>query len=252
VALKMRLIQFGHTSRIDLIGMKPDRAAVIVGGLAILIALMEELGIKTMAPIEAGLRMGVLWDLQWRATKRDRREQSARSFAQRFHIDASRASRVNEMATALYAQLKPTSDALNKLLSWSCLLHEVGLTVSQSGYHKHGAYLIENADLPGFTTREQRTMSLLIVAQKGNLRKLGDALMDPDFAKAVLALRLSVMFMHSRIDVTLDGLRLRMKSRIDVEIRRDLIADHPTVSYWMQKETESWLEVGTEFTMKLT
>ena len=250
-ALKIRLIQFGHTSRIELIGMKPDRAAVIVGGLAILIALIQELGIKTLIPVEAGLRMGVLWDLQWRATKRDRREQSARSFAQRFHVDEGRADRVADVATSLYAQLKPSSEALNRLLYWSGLLHEVGLTVSQSGYHKHGAYMVENADLPGFTTREQRIMSQLIVAQKGNLRKLGDALADPDVAKAALALRLSVMFMHSRIDVTIDQMRVRMKNRIDLEVRRDWVSDHPTVAYWMEKEKESWSEVGVDFSIKI-
>ena len=58
--------------------MKPDRAAGIVGGLAILIGLMKELGIKAMTPVEAGLRMGVLWDLQLRETKR-RHLQVARS-----------------------------------------------------------------------------------------------------------------------------------------------------------------------------
>jgi exopolyphosphatase / guanosine-5'-triphosphate,3'-diphosphate pyrophosphatase len=250
VALRTRLIQFGHTSRIDLIGMKPDRAVVIVGGLAILMALMQELGIKVVNPVEAGLRMGVLWDLQWRATKRDRREQSVRSFAQRFHADELRGNRVADVAAAVYGQLKPTTDALSKLLCWSGMLHEIGLAVSHSGYHKHGAYLMENADLPGFTTREQRSMSMLILGQKGNLRKLGDLLGDLDFAKAVLALRLSVMLMHSRIDSTGDDFGIKMKNRIELDIRRDWGVDHPTVSYWLEKEREWWNEVNVEFLIR--
>jgi exopolyphosphatase/guanosine-5'-triphosphate,3'-diphosphate pyrophosphatase len=250
-ALKLRLIQFGHASRIDLLGMKPDRAAVMVGGLAILIGVMQELGINKMTPIEAGLRMGVLWDLQWRATKRDRREQSARSFLQRFHADEGRAKRVADAAGLLYGQLKPSSDTYTRYLYWSGLLHEVGLAVSQSGYHKHAAYLIENADLPGFTTREQRIMSTLILGQKGNLRKVSEALADIDLAKAILALRLAVMFMHSRIEVNLDELRLRMKSKIDLEIRSGWFMHHPTVSFWMEKEKECWNEVGIDFTIKI-
>lgn len=249
-ALQQRLIQFGHTSRISLAGMKPDRAAVIMGGLAVLIGLMQELGIREITSVEAGLRMGVLWDLQWRADKRDRREQSVRGFAQRFHADEARANRVADAAGMLYGLLKPGSDAFGKLLYWSSLLHEVGLAVSQSGYHKHGAYMVENADLSGFTTREQRTMSMLILAQKGNLRKVSDALADPDFAKAVLALRLAVMFMHSRIDEGLDDLRLKMKNKIEIEIRRDLVNQHPTVSYWMEKEKEWWDEVGVDFMIR--
>jgi exopolyphosphatase/guanosine-5'-triphosphate,3'-diphosphate pyrophosphatase len=250
-ALKQRLIQFGHASRIDLLGMKPDRAAVMVGGLAILIGVMQELSFERMIPIEAGLRMGVLWDLQWRATKRDRREQSVRNFIQRFHVDEGRAKRVADVASLLYNQLKPADDTYTRYLYWSGLLHEVGLAVSQSGYHKHAAYLIANADLPGFTTREQRVMSNMILGQKGNLRKVNEALMDIDFAKAILALRLAVMFMHSRIEVNLDALRLRMKSKIELEIRSGWFMHHPTVSFWMEKERECWSEVGIDFTIKI-
>jgi len=250
-ALKQRLIQFGHTSRIELLGMKPDRASVIVGGLAILIGVMQELGFERMMPIEAGLRMGVLWDLQWRATKRDRREQSVRGCLQRFHADEGRAKRVADIAGLLYTQLKPTADTYARYLYWSGLLHEMGLAVSQSGYHKHGAYMIANADLPGFTTREQRVMSIMVLGQKGNLRKIEDALADPDLAKAILALRLAVMFMHSRIEVNLDEMRLRMKNKIELELKSGWFMHHPTVSFLIEKEKEFWNEIGVDFAIKI-
>jgi exopolyphosphatase / guanosine-5'-triphosphate,3'-diphosphate pyrophosphatase len=249
-ALKHTFIAFGNVASIKLAGLKPERAATIVGGLAILIALIKELGIETLIPIEAGLRMGVMWDLQMRATKRDRRELSVREFVQRFHADESRSNRVADTASALYGQLKPVADTHARHLYWSALLHEIGLVVSQTDYHKHGAYLIENADLPGFTTREQRTMGRLILSQKGNLRKVGDGLADPDFVKAVLALRLAVMFMHARIDVDFRELRLRMKHRIELDIRQDWVTDHPTLSYWIEKEREWWDEIGVGFALK--
>ncbi|MBJ7313087.1 Ppx/GppA family phosphatase [Rugamonas sp. CCM 8940] len=249
-ALKQRFIAFGHVSKIEMPGLRPDRASTIIGGLAILIALVHELEIPALQPIEAGLRMGVMWDLYLRSTKRDRREQSVRGLAQKFHADAGRAGRVAEDAAALYLQMKPVADNYSRLLYWSALLHEVGLVVSQTGYHKHAAYLVENADLPGFTTREQKAMSRLILAQKGNLRKVADALSDPDFAKAVVALRLAILFMHSRIELDFAELKLRMKSRIELEIRRELVSDHPTVSYWMEKEQELWDEVGVDFSIR--
>lgn len=250
-ALKRRLIQFGHADAIDLIGMKADRATAIPGGLAILIAVMQEIGIKVVKPVEAGLRMGVLWDLQLRATKRDRREQSVRDFLQRFHADETRADRAAQTASAMFNLLKPADDTYAKLLNWAGLLHEIGLSVSHSGYHKHAAYMIENADLSGFTTREQRLMSYLVLAQKGNLRKVGDSLSDNDFAKAILALRLAVMLMHARIDVGSDDVRLKMKNKIELEIRKDWVSDHPTVAYWIEKEKEAWSEVGVDFSIKL-
>jgi exopolyphosphatase/guanosine-5'-triphosphate,3'-diphosphate pyrophosphatase len=250
VALKQHFVEAGHVNRIDLAGLRPERASTVVGGLAILIALIKELGIEVMTPVEAGLRMGVLWDLHLRATKRDRREQSVRAFLQRFHADETRANRVAEDATTLYGQLKPAADAHARPLYWSALLHEVGTVVSPTDFHKHGAYLIENADLPGFTTREQRVMSKLILSQKGNLRKVGEVLSEPDFAKAVLALRLATMFMHSRIEVDLSELRIRMKNKIELDIRKDWVAEHPTLSYWIEKEREWWDEVGVNFSIR--
>ncbi|MGV7211303.1 Ppx/GppA family phosphatase [Oxalobacteraceae bacterium A2-2] len=249
-ALKKRFIEFGQVSRIDIPGLRPDRASTIIGGLAILIGLVHELGIPQVQPIEAGLRMGVMWDLYLRSTKRDRREQSVRGFLQKFHVDEQRANRVADDALALYAQMKPATDVYSRPLYWSALLHEVGLVVSQTGYHKHAAYMVENADLPGFTTREQRTMGRLILAQKGNLRKIGEALGEPDFCKAVVALRLAILFMHSRIEVDSRTIRLRLKNRIELEIKRDCIGGHPTVAYWLEKEQEFWDEVGVDFTLR--
>lgn len=249
-ALKQRFIEFGHVSKIEMAGLRPDRAGTIIGGLAILIGLVRELDIPVVQPIEAGLRMGVMWDLHLRSTKRDRREQSVQACLQKFHVDERRANRVADDALALYMQTKPVTEEYTRHLYWSALLHEVGLVVSQTGYHKHAAYMIENADLPGFTTREQKIMSRLIVAHKGNLRKVAEVLAEPDFAKAVVALRLAVLFMHSRIDIDFSLIKLRVKNRIELEIRREWVAEHPTLSYWLEKEQENWDEVGVDFTIR--
>jgi exopolyphosphatase/guanosine-5'-triphosphate,3'-diphosphate pyrophosphatase len=251
-ALRDRLIVYGDASRVDLIGMKPDRAGVIMGGLAVLIGLMQQLEVPAITPVDAGLRMGVLSDLMLRATRRDRREIAVREFLQRFHADEARANRVADMARTLFLQLKPTSDSLVRPLYWSALLHEVGMSVSHSGYHKHGAYLVENADLSGFTTREQRMMGTMVLGHKGNLRKVSDALAHADLGRAILALRLAVLFMHSRLDATLDGVRVKMKTRIDLDIRREWVVDHPTLSYWLDKEREHWRDIGIEFSAKLS
>jgi len=252
-ALKRRLIQFGHADNIELIGMKADRATSIAGGVAILIGAMHEFGIKLVQPMEAGLRLGVLRDLQLRAMQRDRREESVRDFLKRFRVDEQRADRTAHIARTMLALLKPTDENYERLLHWSALLHEIGLVVSHSGFHKHAAYMIENADLPGFTTREQRIMSRLVLAQKGNLRKVVDNLSDSGFAKAVLSLRLAAMFMHARIDVDADpaAIKIKMKNRIELELPRTWVRDHPTVAYWIEKEKEAWGEIGIEFGLRL-
>src|SRR5471032_1727780 len=249
-ALKQRFIEFGHVSRIEMAGLRPERASTIIGGLAILIGLVRELDIPVVQPIEAGLRMGVMWDLHLRSTKRDRREQSVQACLVKFHCDERRANRVADDALALYVQTKPAGDQYTRHLYWSALLHEMGMVVSHTGYHKHAAYMIENADLPGFTAREQKTMARLISAHKGNLRKVADGLAEPDFVKAVVALRLAVLFMHSRMDIDFTLIKLRMKNRIELEIRREWLGDHPTLSYWLEKEQEQWDEVGVDFSIR--
>ncbi|MBB5390778.1 MULTISPECIES: Ppx/GppA phosphatase family protein [unclassified Herbaspirillum] len=249
--LMQRLIDFGHVSQIELDGMKPDRAGVIMGGLAVLIGFMQEFGIEVVTPVEAGLRMGVMWDLQLRATKADRRDMSVDDFCRRFHVDAARAHGVADTAQGFFQLLKPATDSYARYLHWSALLHEAGLVVSPTGYHKHSSYLIANADLPGFTTREQRLMSTLILGQKGNLKKISEMLADVDFAKSVLALRLAVMFRHSHITLDLDKVKVKFKSKIELEIRRDYVKEHPSISFWIQKEQEWWAGIGVDFALKV-
>lgn len=248
-ALQNHCIQVGEITKLELSGIKPERIAMVVGGLAILIGVMAELRIDQMVPVEAGLRVGVMWDLHLREHQRDRREQAVQKMAELFHIDSSRGKRVGDLVRSLYLQLKPASENYLRLLQWSASLHEVGMIVSHTGYHKHGAYLLEHADMAGFTNREQKIMSRLILSQKGNLRKLGE-LIDLDFAKAVLALRLAVMLMHSRADLDYDDLRIKMKSRIELDISKAWVDLHPTIAYWLEKEIACWGEVGIIFSVK--
>jgi exopolyphosphatase/guanosine-5'-triphosphate,3'-diphosphate pyrophosphatase len=249
-ALKAHLVEAGSLKRLRLAGARPERMPAVLGGLAVLLALMEEIGIEEIAPVDAGLRMGVLRDLQLRASQADRREQSVREFMRRFHADQNRAQRAAVLAGTLLERLKPESESYANYLRWSALLHEIGQSVSHTGYHKHAAYMILHADLPGFTEREQRIISTLVLAQKGNLRKAGEALNQPDMAKAVLALRLAVLFMHSRTPIDADALGIRMKGRIELEVPRQWAQEHPSVACWLDKERDAWEEVEIDFAVR--
>jgi exopolyphosphatase/guanosine-5'-triphosphate,3'-diphosphate pyrophosphatase len=250
VALRDRLIGFGHVDAFDLPGIKRERVAVMVGGLAVLLGLMQEFGITTMTAINAGLRLGVLSDLELRADRHDRRDAAIQACMLRFGVDERRAVRTAVIAGKLYDQLAPQADTYVRQLSWSCMLHEVGLAVSHTGAHKHAAYIIENADLPGFTAREQRVMGAFVLGQKGNLRKIREHMGDPDFAKAVLALRLAVVLMHAKIDIDIDEIKLRMKSRIEIEAARSWFRNHPTVSVLLDKERGWWAELDVVFLVR--
>ncbi len=249
-ALKERLVDFGRKGRIDLVGMRPERVSVVLGGLPVLLGLAQEAGLRSLQPIEAGLRMGVLWDLHMRERKRDRRQASVRHFMQRFGVDPARAAQAASNAVGFYRQLSGENGPQERMLAWAGQLHEVGMMVSHTGFHKHGAYLALNADLPGFTTHEQHLLSVLLLAQKGNLRKTADALADTEVGRAILALRLGILFMHARIDPEIEPVRLQMRTRVELTVSAQTLATHPTLAYWIGKEKTAWEEAGRQFIVR--
>lgn len=251
-ALRTVLIDSGRISKMTLPGIRPERVAVILGGLPVLIGLCEELGLKSLNSIEAGLRMGVLWDLYLRERKKDRRQESIKRFMKRFGVDETRAAKASSYALSFYRQLAGDSGPLERVLGWAAKIHEVGMAVSHTGFHKHGAYLALHADLPGFTAQEQHMLSILVLAQKGSLRKVSEATAEPEIARAILALRLGTIFMHARIDPDIESTRLRLRTRIELEIARSTLDTHPTLSYWLSREQVAWEEIGAGFALRAT
>jgi len=247
LALRDRLVKLGHVDAFDLPGVKRERVIVMTAGLSILIGVLQELGVTSMTAINAGLRLGVLSDLELRASRHDRRDAAIQDCLRRFGVDPQRAARTASIARTLFDKLAPQDEALKPLLLRASMLHEVGQAISHTGAHKHAAYIVEHADLPGFTAREQRQMSTIVLGQKGNLRKVREALGTLDLAKAVLAMRLAAVFMHARVDDSAAALRLRMKGRIEIETPRGWLKQHPTVASWFEKEAAAWNEVGVGF-----
>lgn len=251
-ALRAKLIECAHIDRVDLPGLKSERVVAVLGGVSILIGALEEFGIDRVCAINAGLRLGALSDLELRSQRHDRRDLAIAACMARFGVDPGRAQRATAIALRLYGQLGASDSSCVHYLGWACMLHEIGLSVSHTSAHKHGAYLVEHVDLPGFTTREQRLMATLVLGHKGNVRKIREALAEPALARMVLALRLAVACMHARVDAELDGFRLRMKGRIEVELAPGWLAKHPTMRFWLEKERDAWEDVGLALQFKET
>ena len=53
----------GSAEALDIPGIKSDRLPVLPGGIAIMTAIFEELGIEHMTYADGALRLGVLYDL---------------------------------------------------------------------------------------------------------------------------------------------------------------------------------------------
>jgi exopolyphosphatase/guanosine-5'-triphosphate,3'-diphosphate pyrophosphatase len=246
------LVRAGHANKVQLEGMKEDRRAVIGGGVSVLRALMTLLQINTLHVAQGALRHGVLFEMVEREDHTtDTRDLSVQRLAIKFAVDAQQAQRVRQVAQFFLERLLPklpTDDAasferLSRKLSWAAQLHEVGVAISHSDYHKHGAYILDNADMVGFSMLELHRLGLLVLGQRGKLKKLEVELEESDFAKLLMALRLSLILCHARKDPDYKKIDLYCdahKQRVTLSVSETWAAEYPQSSHLLKQETVSW------------
>ena len=202
--LRDELLHAGEASRMRLQGLRADRILVFPGGLAIMSAVFKEFGLERMAFSEGALRLGVLYDQLGRYHHDDMREATVSRFMLRYEIDQKQAARVAHTALDLLHQLVPESreqehsDA--RFLVWAARLHEVGISVAHSSYHKHSAYILANADMPGFSKRDQARLARLVLAHRGKLERAQPLRGEASEWTLIFCLRTAVLFHRSRDD----------------------------------------------------
>ena len=249
--LKNQLIRYGHVDKLRLEGMKEERKAVIGGGLSVLIALVELFEIDALHVTPGALRHGVLYDLVERQDDTgDIQTLTVANLRKRFKADAAQAARVSRLACLFMQQLQLSSQLnmdwphLVKKLSWAAQLHEIGASISHSDAHKHGAYILENTDTPGFAQHELRRLSLLVLGHKGKLRKLDVDFDDDSFIFQLVSLRLAVIFCHARRDPEFGSLNISVsaehKNCFDLRLEPLFAQRFPQSNHLLQQEALSW------------
>jgi exopolyphosphatase/guanosine-5'-triphosphate,3'-diphosphate pyrophosphatase len=243
--LRRRMLVAGHVSRLKLVALKGERAPVLAAGLAIMTAAVGALGVKRLAPVGGALRLGVLYDLLGRTTNEDTRTATVERVVVRYGVDRAHAGRVARLAVALHARAaEPCDPALGRILEWAALLHESGMSISHASFHKHGAYILQNADMPGFAARDQARLAFLVYGCRGGLGKIAHALGDKDTRAAVLALRLAVIVHHARTEIAPPRIRLAVGKRIRFGIAARWLAARPLTAYLLAKERAEWESLG--------
>lgn len=240
-----KLIRSGNVEVLRLDGLKDDRRPVLAGGLSVLNAMFEILELQEIHRAFGALRQGALYDLIDRGNDQtDVRERTVRWLGERFTTDKAQAERVSRVATQLFAQIAQ-DDSLNgrysQKLDWASRLHELGTHISHADAHRHGAYILDHVDAPGFSLPEQHRMSQLVLGQRGKLRKLESALSEELFAKQLICLRLAVLLCHARKDPDIGALRFQYKAR-----QFKLIAvpgwakQYPQSAWLLEEEVLAW------------
>jgi exopolyphosphatase/guanosine-5'-triphosphate,3'-diphosphate pyrophosphatase len=226
---------------------------VFAGGVVILAEVFEALGLEQMSIAEGAMREGLLYDMLGRFTHEDARERTVRACQARYHVDLAQAERVERVALAMLEQVAPAwqlEDPLAELaLQWSARLHEIGLDVSHSRYHQHGAYLLENGDMPGFPREEQRLLAQLVGCHR---RKLSvqrlEELLPPWDRRAlplIVLLRLAVLLCRGRSEGAPPAMELLARTRsLEVRFPRRWLQDHPLTFADLAQEIEHLRDVG--------
>jgi exopolyphosphatase / guanosine-5'-triphosphate,3'-diphosphate pyrophosphatase len=249
------LIDAGRADPDRVPGLKSARAPVLPGGFAIMYAIFDELGIEAMTVSEAALRHGVLYDLLGRVMHHDMREATVAQFMRRYHVDAAQAARVVELALRIHDQLagKATTedDPDRKLLAWAARLAEVGLSIAHAQYHKHSAYVLSNADMPGFSRVEQQRLARIVLAHRGKLEKMEAGGVENGDWNLVFALRLASTLLRRRTRVRLPAFRvLAGDERYSIELPKSWLARNALTAAALESEARQWEAVGRQLLVR--
>ena len=269
--LKAYLLKKGAVGDAGLDAIDAQRAPVFAGGLAITAAVVEALGIDSMTVSDGALREGLLHDLLGRVHAHDIRETTVADLMHRYHVDARHARRVAGAVARILEQVswdlaenlagKPivpngsgTTDgdgganvvpgslsgaAAARLLRWAALLHEIGMDIAHSQYHKHGGYLLDNMDLPGFSRSEQHNLSMLV---RSHRRKFPVEELEgsPGLIALCVLLRLAVVLHRGRAENTLPAFWVAPTGSGEIRITfpRKWLAEHPLTKLDLEQESE--------------
>lgn len=224
--LRRKMIDAGHVDRLTLQGLSDERRPVFPGGVAILCATFEAMGIERLRASESALREGLLYDLLGRIHQEDVRERAVADLERRYQLDVEQGARVANAVESLRQQVASQwaleSEDIGRLLQWAAKLHEIGLAISHSAHHKHGGYLLSHLDLPGFARGEQRRLAALVRGHRrklplGEFEKLPSAQVS-GLLRAGVLLRIAVTWNRRRssdplpaVSATADGKTLKLR-----------------------------------------
>ena len=256
--LKRHLVELGSTDALDLPGLPTQRAPVFPGGVAVLSGLFKALGIKRMQVSDAALREGLLWDLLGRREQTDVRELTIADLSARYHVDSVQTERVRGTAAQLLeATAEPwgiADPSYEDLLRWAAELHEIGMDIAHSQYHKHGSYLLQNLDMPGFSRTAQRRLALLVRAHR---RKFPTAEFEASRLPDETALRRLALLLRCAVGLHRSRSELQSPPLLAIQADDDALhlvfpdgwlRDHPMTRLDLAEEAGIWADVGLRLT----
>lgn len=245
-----RLRESTHVNQLNLPELDADRAAVLPGGAMILYAAFKALKIDTLRVSDGALREGLIHDLLGRLHHDDVRTASVNAIAQRYHADTEQSARINTTAQRCFEEVKQAwnlDDESWLWLEWAIALHEIGLDISHSHYQRHGAYVIDNADLAGFSKQEQQFLATLILAHRRKFPekeiKALPAYAEKFAKRLAILLRLAVLLHRSRSSDPLPHFTITAKGKtVSLQFPAQWLETHPLTEADLHQEARALQE----------
>jgi exopolyphosphatase/guanosine-5'-triphosphate,3'-diphosphate pyrophosphatase len=256
--LERAIVERRWVSDLSVAGLEPERVDIFPAGLAALSATLEMLDIERIEFVDASLQDGLIYDLAARRTLENVQERTIEGWQRRFVVDRAQANRVRGQALAIFDNVSRHWDlddgALRALLGWAADLHEIGLMVSARQPNRHGAYLVENGDLRGFTAEERRAIALLVRSHRGGLPLFAFASFPDATAtrlkRLAILLRLAVIFERTRTDVDSPNVTIEARDdRVDASVAANWLADHALSRAELEWERERLATAGVKLNL---
>jgi len=239
-----RVVACQTIKKLSLPGLKPERVATLAGGLVILKAVFKSLNIDSMSVSTYAMREGILFDFIGRGHSGDVREDSVERLMTRYMVDKEQAERVRTQAMYLFDQVAESwrlNEDHQRMLSWASRLHEVGVSIAHSHYHKHGAYILKHSDLMGFSWQDQAFLSYLVAAhrRKPPEQRLENfqSLTKKIVLKLTVLLRLAVLLNRARNESNAVDVKLKNEKRqLILAFPKDWLDEHPLTLRDLERE----------------
>ncbi|MFT5117075.1 MAG: exopolyphosphatase/guanosine-5'-triphosphate,3'-diphosphate pyrophosphatase [Kiritimatiellia bacterium] len=219
---------------IETANLSPERRNVLPAGIIILSAIFDQFTVDEIHVVDSGLKEGLIFDTinrlsrsyhhhhhndggdgglnsestkQKNASSGDIRDLTANKMMEQYQVDTTQAEHVDRALSHFGENLSiPVVNGINvkKILHWAAQLHEIGLSISHSGYHHHGHYIIQQSDMAGFSRAEQELLALLIGTHRRKIRSDRLTLLTAENQQMLypllVCLRLGVLLNHRRED----------------------------------------------------
>ncbi len=249
--LQKQAMQADHLEELEIEGLTLERALVFPSGLSILIAIFELLEISSMTLAGGALREGLVYEMMIQMRQKDIRTRTINSIQSRYQIDTDYSGQVAEIASSLLKQCGgskwlPEPQA-EMLLNTVTKLHEIGLTIDFKMAGEHGAYLLQNLDLPGYTRAQKCFLAEVARRYKDQLSPMPTqhALSDTSSKRLLRIVRLAVLLTHRRNALLIPIFTISAnEDELTITLSKTWLDNNPLTSAELEIESNRQSDMG--------